>query len=516
MQLKFDNQLICALPDDPQISLTPRQVSEAYSWVQPTPVRAPQLIAHTPEVAAMLGLSEADIGHEDFTATFAGNRLLPGMQPYAVNYGGHQFGQWAGQLGDGRAISLGEVITELGKRWELQLKGAGPTPYSRHADGRAVLRSSLREFICSEAMQHLGVPTTRALSLILTGEKVERDMFYDGNRKAEPGAIVCRVAPSFIRFGNFELPSRRGDFALLGKWIDLCIARDFPHLSGSHARADWFMEICTRTALLIAHWLRVGFVHGVMNTDNMSIFGLTIDYGPYGWLEEFTPAWTPNTTDSQGKRYCFGRQPEIALWNLNCLAQALAPLLDHTALQAGLRSYGEQFNLHHTRMNAEKLGFSNWRDEDAILLEDLYSLMQTAEMDMTLTFRSLMAVNFNTVNLDITLFDQVFYRDESRQKYASQLSQWLMRYQQRIQNDPGSSINRIQSMQNANPIYVPRNYFAQQAIDAAENGDYSELHALIDALKQPYTERPHCARFAEKRPEWARVRAGCSMLSCSS
>jgi uncharacterized protein YdiU (UPF0061 family) len=249
-------------------------------------------------MAGALGLTEADIASPFFAQVFGGNGVLEGMQPWASNYGGHQFGAWAGQLGDGRAISLGEVLTPQGERWELQLKGAGATPYSRGADGRAVLRSSVREFLCSEAMHHLGVPTTRALSLVVTGDSVERDMFYDGHPEDEPGAIVCRVAPSFIRFGHFELPASRGDVALLQQLVNFTIKRDFPALSGSDETryADWFADVCARTARMIAHWMRVGFVHGVMNTDNMSILGLTIDYGPYGWIDDFDLDWTPNTT----------------------------------------------------------------------------------------------------------------------------------------------------------------------------------------------------------------------------
>ena len=243
-----------------------------------------------------------------------------------IHVGGHQFGHWAGQLGDGRAISLGEAVLADGQRRELQLKGAGPTPYSRSADGRAVLRSSIREFLCSEAMHHLGIPTTRALSLVGTGEGVVRDMFYDGHPEVEPGAIVCRVAPSFLRFGHFELPSQRGDTSLLQALADFCIARDFPHLRGrgEPLYADWFAEVCERTARLVAGWMRVGFVHGVLNTDNMSILGLAIDYGPYGWIDAYDPDWTPNTTDATGRRYRFGWQPRVANWNLGQLARALA------------------------------------------------------------------------------------------------------------------------------------------------------------------------------------------------
>ena len=522
LHLIFDNRLVRELPADAIQGGPPRPVLQAFSFVQPTPVSAPKLLAVSTEFAARLGLSANDLNSAEFLAAFSGNTLIPSMQPHAVNYGGHQFGRWAGQLGDGRAISLGETVNAAGERWELQLKGAGPTPYSRHADGRAVLRSSLREFVCSEAMHHLGVPTTRALCLIGTGEDVERDMFYDGNRKREPGAIVCRVAPSFIRFGNFELPSSRGDIALLRQWVDFCIARDFPEIASAHAdpataRAAWFAEVCERTAVMVAHWLRVGFVHGVMNTDNLSILGLTIDYGPYGWLEDFDPSWTPNTTDGEGKRYGFGRQAEIAHWNLGCLAQALAPLFtDHAPLHEGLRRFGAQFNQSHNEMNAAKLGFNSWQNDDAILLGDLYALMQQVEMDMTLTFRGLIEVLADKISPsnDLDPLEPAFYRAELREKYADDLNAWLARYRARSSGeDPAARRTR---MRLANPLYVPRNYLAQQAIDAAEKGDLSELNALTEALRAPYTERAEFARFALRRPEWARVRAGCSMLSCSS
>src|SRR6478672_9626857 len=298
--LRFDNRFVRELPGDGVAGPGVRQVEGAlWSSVQPEPVPAPRLLAWSREMAGLLGFSEAEVQSPAFAEVFAGNRLLPAMQPYAGNYGGHQFGHWAGQLGDGRAITLGEVIARDGSRQELQLKGAGLTPYSRTADGRAVLRSSVREFLCSEAMHHLGVPTTRALCLVGTGDDVVRDMFYDGHPKAEPGAIVCRVAPSFIRFGHFELPYARGDVDLLRRLADFCIARDFPELDGEGEAlyARWFDAVCERTAAMVAHWMRVGFVHGVMNTDNMSILGLTIDYGPYGWIDDFDPNWTPNTTD---------------------------------------------------------------------------------------------------------------------------------------------------------------------------------------------------------------------------
>ena len=270
-QLRFDNRFVKELPGDQDTRARPRPVHKAcWSPVLPTPVSAPRLIAHSAEVAKLLGITESDIASPAFARIFAGNSLHADMQPYAACYGGHQFGNWAGQLGDGRAITLGETVNARGERWELQLKGAGLTPYSRTADGRAVLRSSIREFLCSEAMHHLGVPTTRALSLVATGDPVMRDMFYDGNPEWEPGAVVCRVAPSFIRFGNFEIFAAREDDDLLARLVDFTIARDYPHLGGDVAerRRRWFEEVCERTAIMVAHWMRVGFVHGVMNTDN--------------------------------------------------------------------------------------------------------------------------------------------------------------------------------------------------------------------------------------------------------
>ena len=288
------------------------------------------------------------------------------MRPYSACYGGHQFGHWAGQLGDGRAITLAEGVGTDGARWELQLKGAGPTPYSRTADGRAVLRSSLREFLCSEAMHALGVPTTRALALVATGEAVVRDILYRGDPQPEPGAITSRVAPSFLRFGSYELPTARGDHALLEQLVAFTIARDFPHLAAAHPgdaaaqRAAWFAEVCTRTAGLMAHWMRVGFVHGVMNTDNLSVLGLTIDYGPYGWVEAFDPHFTPNTTDAGQRRYRFGQQPAVAQWHLVRLAEALVPLFpDDEPLAAVLGAFDARFQAEHQRMSAAKVGLAD-------------------------------------------------------------------------------------------------------------------------------------------------------------
>ncbi len=527
--LTFDNRFTRELPADPEIANARRQVTRAcYSRVQPTKVAQPQLVAYAWEVAEELGLSRAFCESDDFPHIFSGNRVLDSMDPYAMCYGGHQFGNWAGQLGDGRAINLGEIIGPTGKRWVVQLKGAGLTPYSRSADGLAVLRSSIREFLCSEAMHHLGVPTTRALSLVSTGEHVIRDMFYDGNPKPEPGAVVCRVAPSFVRFGNFQLFAARGEIDVLQQLVDYTIRTDFPHL-GEPSRATylaWFEEVCRTTARMIVHWLRVGFVHGVMNTDNMSILGVTIDYGPYGWLENYDPNWTPNTTDAASHRYAFGKQPQIAHWNLVQLANALYPLIEQTEpLVEALNSYGQEFESCWQAMMAHKLGLQAFKpDLDDTLFGGLLEILQLAETDMTIFYRRLASLDLDTQPADEIddatliepLLDAYYVPEQLTPETTARIAAWLRRYHDRVREDGTDNEARRKRMNTVNPKYVLRNYLAQLAIDKAEQGDPSMVHDLLELLRHPCDEQPDKEAYAQKRPDWARQRPGCSMLSCSS
>jgi serine/tyrosine/threonine adenylyltransferase len=498
-ELAFDNTFVRDLPADPVTDNVPRQVSGAsYTRVAPTPVPAPRLLAWSDDLGERLGIARPDAA---MVEVLAGNRVLSGMQPYAARYGGHQFGHWAGQLGDGRAITLGEALARDGSRQELQLKGAGRTPYSRTADGRAVLRSSLREFACSEAMHWLGVPTTRALSLVATGENVIRDMFYDGNPAPEPGAVVCRVARSFLRFGNFQIHAAKNEPEQLKQLVDYTVKNFYPGLSYE----EFFHEVCRRTANLMVDWMRLGFVHGVMNTDNMSILGLTIDYGPYGWLEGFDTQWTPNTTDAPTLRYTYGNQASIAQWNLARLAESFISLVDTKKLESGLTLYADTFQRGWDRAIAAKLGL---REVTGELASGLFRALAAAETDFTIFFR-----NLAVEDPSIELLKSAFYADRPAD---DPLVPWLASYRENLKREAVGPQERISGMRKANPKYVFRNYLAVQAIEAMERGDASVLERLMRVLERPYDEQPEHEDLAARRPDWARDRAGCSALSCSS
>ena len=520
MPFKINNRFSKNLPADPNTENSRRQVTQGfYSFVTPRETHNPQVLHVSEELAEELGLDKAETQTEAFTALMTGNAVLPETHPYAMVYGGHQFGNWAGQLGDGRAINLFEAEGKT-QHWAVQLKGAGETPYSRSADGLAVLRSSIREYLMSEAMHHLGIPTTRALSLALTGDPVLRDMLYDGNPAYEKGAVVSRVAESFLRFGNYQIFTARNDIESLQQLVDYTINTHFRHLGSPSKETylNFFEEVTQRTLTMIIHWQRVGFVHGVMNTDNMSILGLTIDYGPYGWLEGFDWGWTPNTTDRQHKRYRYGNQPNIGLWNLYQLANALYPLVEAAdGFEEILDGYKTDYAVKSLEMMADKLGITHPGESDLQLIADLEDCLQLTETDMTLFFRKLGDFKRNASVAGYTYIEEACYLpEELTEEVQKQWNHWFSAYAKRLQQESRSDEERRTAMNRVNPKYVLRNYMAQLAIDAADTGDYTLIDTLYQMLKKPYDDQPEYEKWFTKRPEWARDKVGCSMLSCSS
>jgi len=516
LNIQLTNFFSDQLPADPNLENTRREVLEAvYSFVRPIKTSNPTLLHVSDEMQHTLDFSNEDIQSREFLEFVTGNSVLKNSKPFAMCYAGHQFGNWAGQLGDGRAINLGEI-----KDWAVQLKGSGPTPYSRTADGLAVLRSSVREYLCSEAMHHLGVPSTRALSLSLTGDQVLRDVMYNGNPAHEKGAIVSRVAKSFLRFGNFEIFSSRNDIKNLKILTDYTIKSHFSHLGkpSKEVYLQFFQEITNKTLEMIIHWQRVGFVHGVMNTDNMSILGLTIDYGPYGWLEGFDFGWTPNTTDKQHKRYRYGNQPTIGLWNLYQLANALYPLIEEAApLEKILEGYKSNFEKKSQNMMRAKLGLTSAKQTDINIIQSLENNLQATETDMTIFFRTLSSFKKEQPEKGVELIQDAFYTpDTIKGNVLNNWKQWFANYAKRLEDETTSAEERQQQMNKVNPKYVLRNYMAQLAIDKADKGDTSLLEEMYLLLKEPYSEQPKLEHWFAKRPEWARHKVGCSMLSCSS
>ena len=521
MNLKINNRFSSELPADPNETNETRQVKNAcFSFVTPTKASNPSVVHASEEVATLIGLNPKDLDSEEFVNVFSGKTVLAGTKPYAMSYAGHQFGNWAGQLGDGRAIVLTEIDVN-NTNYTLQLKGAGMTPYSRRADGLAVLRSSIREHLCSEAMFHLGVPTTRSLSLILTGDQVLRDVMYDGHPAYEKGAVVCRVAPSFIRFGNFELFSSQNDLTTLKLLADFTIKYHFPEIAGTDKDKyiAFFQAVANQTREMIVHWQRVGFVHGVMNTDNMSILGLTIDYGPYGWLEDYNLNWTPNTTDREHRRYRFGNQPEIALWNLYQLANALYPLIDEAApLEQILEDFQNSYQKDYLTIMLAKIGLTTVNDNDDQLIAILTENLQLTETDMTIFFRNLSLFKKEESEekaLEI-VFDAFYKPNEVVEKVKESWLYWFTLYRNRLELEATSDESRKIAMDSTNPKYVLRNYMAQLAIEAAEKEDYSLIKELHLLLKNPYQEQDKYSKWFAKRPDWAREKIGSSMLSCSS
>nr|WP_026715590.1 YdiU family protein [Flavobacterium gelidilacus] len=521
MKEKIKNLFTNELPADLIESNQTRQVIEAaFSYVNPVKPKKPSLIHVSNEVAKSLGISLEETKSKEFLNVFTGNTVLENSKPYAMAYAGHQFGNWAGQLGDGRAITLFEAIHN-NKCTMFQLKGAGKTPYSRRGDGLAVLRSSIREHLCSEAMYNLGVPTTRSLALFLSGDEVLRDVLYNGNEAYEKGAIVCRTAPSFIRFGNFELFTSREDVKNLQLLTDYTIKHYYPEIQseGKEKYLEFFEAVADKTREMIVHWQRVGFVHGVMNTDNMSIHGITIDYGPYGWLEDYNPNWTPNTTDNEHKRYRFGNQPQVAQWNLLQLANALFPLIEEVKpLEKILNNFPIKYEADYIQMMHNKLGLKISNEATKNIIYLLTENLELTETDMTIFFRNLSHVSKeDSVENAFEKIKEAFYSiDEVKDATYDTWMYWFTLYIDQLKLENQLDSERKKAMNLVNPKYVLRNYMAQLAIDDADKNDYNLLNELYEILLKPYEEQPQFEKWFAKRPEWAKNKVGCSALSCSS
>ncbi|KAB2923920.1 MAG: YdiU family protein [Dechloromonas sp.] len=474
-----------------------------YTRLAPLPLPAPYVVGVSDDVAALLELPASFVAAPRFAEVFAGNQLLPGSDPLAAVYSGHQFGVWAGQLGDGRAHLLGG-LRNTGGHWEIQLKGAGRTPYSRGADGRAVLRSSIREFLCSEAMAALGVPTTRALCVIGADAPVYRE-------EVETAAVVTRVAPGFVRFGSFEHWTSRDRHRELQQLADYVIDTFRPECrAAANPYEALLRDVSRRTGELIAHWMAVGFMHGVMNTDNMSILGLTLDYGPFGFMEAFDSGHICNHSDHHG-RYSYRNQPHVAQWNLYCLAEAFLPLMQRPtqARTAIDETYGEAFETTFERLFRAKLGFRTASDDDEAFIGETFGLLQQHRPDFTLFFRALSQLPAEVSAEQRTTVDAPL-RDQFIDRSACDL--WLEQWRARLARTPWPDAERQAAMRSANPKYVLRNWLAEQAIRQAREKDFSGVHRLLDCLRRPYDEQPENAGFATLPPDWARALE----VSCSS
>lgn len=471
-----------------------------YSRVTPTPFsKPPYLVSFNAAAAALIDLDPKEAARPEFADYFSGGRALPGSEPIALLYAGHQFGQYVPRLGDGRAILLGEVVNEAGGKWDLHLKGAGQTPYSRDGDGRAVLRSTIREYLCSEAMHGLGIPTTRGLCIMGSDEEVLRE------EGVETAAMLIRLAPTHVRFGSFETFYYRGQPESLRRLADYVLAQYFPHLQGADDRCLRFLtEVVIRTAQLMANWQAVGFAHGVMNTDNMSILGLTLDYGPFGFLDDYNPGFICNHSD-RGGRYAFHRQPDIGKWNLHALAQALLPLMSEDEAKQALAAYEPALVEHYRDLMRQKLGLLEWRPEDGDLVTGLLSIMQANHVDYTNCFRALGDFRSNPDALNAPLRDLFLDR--------AAFDAWAARYRARLRAEGGHDVERKERMNRANPKYVLRNYLAHTAIiQATEKKDFTEIARLLELLQDPYTERPDMEPYAAPPPEWGKHIS----VSCSS
>jgi uncharacterized protein YdiU (UPF0061 family) len=482
-QLRFDNRY-ARLPE------------QFYDRVDPTPLRSPRLLAVSGDAAALLGLGP-DPDREELAAVCGGGRLLPSFEPLAMVYAGHQFGYYVSRLGDGRAILLGQVRDPSLRSWDLHLKGAGKTLYSRGADGRAVLRSTVREFLCGEAMAGLGIPTTRALCIVASDEPVQREQL-------EHGAALLRITPSHVRFGSFEYFFYQGRFGDVRTLADYVLEEHFAEFAGEDDRYGLMLdEVVRRTARLIARWQAVGFAHGVLNTDNMSILGETLDYGPFGFMDAYRAGFVPNHSDEAG-RYAFDRQPGIGLWNLSALGRTFAVLIGEERANRALALYEPEFIAAWYAAMRAKFGLAREHDDDDQLVGEFFDLLAESRADHTLAFRALGDCRLDGDDPERALLELGL----DPEAYAV----WEQRYRERLLLERRSAEERRAAMRSVNPKYVLRNHLAQKAIEAAQNGDPAEIERLLSVLRRPYDDHPHDRRYAAAPPAWA----ASIEVSCSS
>ncbi|GAB6032345.1 hypothetical protein CHUAL_010982 [Chamberlinius hualienensis] len=605
--LHFDNLALRTLPIDQNDAIYSRNVSGAcFSRVKLSPLDNPVMVSWSRSAATLLGLPESQMNRKEAALYLSGSKLIPGTEPAAHCYCGHQFGYFAGQLGDGAAMYLGELINEQKESWEIQLKGSGLTPYSRTADGRKVLRSSIREFLCSEAMFHLGIPTTRALSCVTSDSMIERDIFYNGNSIMERCTVVCRVAPSFIRFGSFEIFKKLepltgrvgpsvGRVDILQQLLDYVISKFYQEIyetfndeNKEQMYAEFYKVIVKRTARLVSQWQSVGFCHGVLNTDNMSILGLTIDYGPFGFMDYFNPEYICNASDDGG-RYSYLNQPNICEWNLHKLAEALEPVLPLTISEEILKNtFSAEFNVNYLNVMRKKLGLTKTLDEDRELVTEFLTTMETTGADFTNSFRILSKlslpgcdkfeesiedvkntlVGFSCSSNDLRSMHRPMMEDSHFRMYVTLLSQhpevlsqlgkgaealkreierrekfehlskltdeekrsqdenswakWINKYVIRLKLEVTSegkaerlNMERVKIMNSTNPRFILRNYIAQIAIEAAENGDFTEIDKLLRILEKPYDDSDTIYDQLTEKMKTVEVHEG-TVENCSS
>ncbi len=461
-----------------------------YTRLKPAPLPAPYRVAFSAAAGTLIGIDETAAQRSDFIDALAGNRPIEGSEPLAAVYSGHQFGVYVPRLGDGRALLLGEAVGPTGEHWELQLKGSGKTPYSRMGDGRAVLRSSIREFLGSEALHHLGIPTTRALAVVGSDHPVIRET-------VETAAVALRMSPSFIRFGSFEYFYWTQQYDALRQLADYTIARFYPECSeGENPYLSFMEQVARRTARLVAHWQGVGFCHGVLNTDNMSILGITIDYGPFGFIDSFDAGFICNHSDVNG-RYAYNMQPQIAHWNLYALGQALVALTeDVDATKSAIDTFLEEYSSAIDAVFRAKLGLVTQQPDDESLINGVIDLLQASHTDWTIFWRGLSNLDrVRDLVIDRAAFDT-----------------WAERYRARLSAEGSVDPERAQRMNRVNPKYILRNHLAEVAIRQARGGDYSEVARLLKVLERPYDEQPEFESYAQEPPDWAKTLE----LSCSS